>query len=78
MHRVYTHLLMKDFDAALADYRKTSEMAPRGFFATLVAVHTLSREQKGDLPAGLYLGYLMLEPIKDGQRSICRLQMKWS
>ena len=56
----YTHLLMKDFEAALADYRKTSEMAPRGFFTALVAVHTLSREARGDLPAGLYLAYLML------------------
>jgi len=72
--RAYTHLLMKDFDAALTDYRKTSEMAPRGFFTTLTAVHTLSREQRGDLPAGLYLAYLMLEPITDAKERRFLLQ----
>ncbi len=72
--RAYTHLLMRDFDAALADYRKTSEMAPRGFFTTLTAVHTLSREQLGDLPAGLYLSYLMLEPITDANERLPLLQ----
>jgi tetratricopeptide (TPR) repeat protein len=65
--RAYTHLLMKDFDAALSDYRKTSEMAPRGFFTTLPAVHTLSREQQGDLPRGLYLAFLTLEQITDAK-----------
>lgn len=72
--RAYTHLLMKDFDAALADYRKTSEMAPRGFFTTLAAVHTLSRERKGDLPTGLYLAYVMLETITDAKERRFLLQ----
>jgi tetratricopeptide (TPR) repeat protein len=72
--RAYTHLLMKDFDAALADYRRTSEMAPRGFFTTLTAVQTLSREQRGDLPAGLYLAYLKLEPITDAKERLFLLQ----
>jgi tetratricopeptide (TPR) repeat protein len=72
--RAYTRLLMEDFDSALADYRKTSEMAPRGFFTTLTAVHTLNREQKGDLPRGLYLSYLMLEPIHDAKERRFLLQ----
>ena len=63
--RAYTHLLMKNFDSALADYRRTAELAPRGFFTTLTAVDTLVREQNGECPRGLYLAYLMLEPIQD-------------
>ena len=63
--RAYTHLLMKDFDAALSDYRRTASLAPRGFFTTLTAIDTLVREQKGEFPRGLYLAYLMLEPIHD-------------
>jgi len=63
--RAYTHLLMKNFDAALVDYRRTADLAPRGFFTTLTAVDTLVREQKGEFPQGLYLAYMMLEPIQD-------------
>jgi hypothetical protein len=47
--RAYTHLLMENSDAALAGYRKTSEMAPRGFFMTLTAVHTLEAADLGGL-----------------------------
>ena len=67
--RAYTHLLMKSFDAALADYRRTADLAPRGFFTTLTAVDTLVREQKGEFPQGLYLAYLMLEPIQDAAQA---------
>lgn len=63
--RAYTHLLMKNFDAALSDYQRTADLAPRGFFTTLTAVDTLVREQNGEFPRGLYLAYLMLEPIHD-------------
>jgi tetratricopeptide (TPR) repeat protein len=63
--RAYTHLLTKNFDAAFSDYRRTADLAPRGFFTTLTAVDILVREQKGEFPQGLYLAYLMLEPIHD-------------
>jgi tetratricopeptide (TPR) repeat protein len=63
--RAYTHLLMKNFDDALSDYRRTAGLAQRGFFTTFTAIDTLAREQTGEFPQGLYLAYLMLEPIKD-------------
>ena len=63
--RAYTHLLMKNFDAAKSDYLRTADLAPRGFFTTLTAVDTLVREQNGEFPRGLYLAYLMLEPIRE-------------
>src|SRR5260221_13714618 len=42
--RAYTQLLMKNLEAAFADYRKTIELAPRGFFTALTALDTLTRE----------------------------------
>jgi hypothetical protein len=42
-------------------YRKTLELSPRGFFTAITALDTLDREQRGELPAGLYLAYLSLE-----------------
>ena len=57
-----------DTAAALADYRRTLELSPRGFFTAHVAVDALRREQKGELPAGFYLAYVMLEFMPDGQR----------
>jgi tetratricopeptide (TPR) repeat protein len=72
--RAHTHLLMDNFDAALADYRKTREMVPRGFFTTLTAIHTLLREERGDLPRGLYRSYLMLESIVDAKEKRVFLQ----
>ena len=42
-------------------YRKTLELSPRGFFTAITALDTLNREQRGELPAGLYLAYLSLE-----------------
>jgi tetratricopeptide (TPR) repeat protein len=63
--RACTHLLMKNFAAALSDYLATADLTPRGFFTTLTAVDTLVRERNGEFPQGLYLAYLMLEPIRD-------------
>jgi tetratricopeptide (TPR) repeat protein len=59
----YTYMLMKDFDNARRYYRKTVELSPRGFFTAITALDTLTREQKGNLPAGTYLAYLSLEWI---------------
>jgi tetratricopeptide (TPR) repeat protein len=61
----YTFLLTKDADNARKYYRKTVELAPRGFFTAITALDTLEREQKGDLPAGTYLAYLSLEWLDD-------------
>jgi tetratricopeptide (TPR) repeat protein len=67
----YTFLLINDTVNATKCYRKTVELAPRGFFTALTALDTLEREQKGDLPAGTYLAYLSLEwvdaPGKKGE-----------
>src|SRR5262245_19634743 len=49
-------------------------MATRGFFTTLTAVHTLNREEEGDLPRGLYLAYLMLEQTGDANERRLLLQ----
>jgi tetratricopeptide (TPR) repeat protein len=57
----FTYLLMKDAENARKHYRKTVELAPRGFFTALTALDALDREAKGDLPAGTYLAYLSLE-----------------
>ena len=63
--KAYTYLLMDDFDAARTCYLKALELSPRGFFTAITALHTLKREQKGDLPKGTYLGYLSLEWMAD-------------
>jgi tetratricopeptide (TPR) repeat protein len=61
----FTYLLMKDAENARKYYRKTVEMAPRGFFTAITALDALDRESKGDLPAGTYLAYLSLEWMDD-------------
>jgi tetratricopeptide (TPR) repeat protein len=66
--RAYTHLLMKDSAAALADYERVETMDPRGFFTAPTAVDILRREQKGEFPPGLYLAYTMLETVSDKVR----------
>jgi tetratricopeptide (TPR) repeat protein len=63
--RAYTHLLMNDSVAARADYQRTVDLAPRGFFTAATALDALNREQSGDLPAGIYLAYLSLEWTND-------------
>lgn len=68
--RAYTYLLMEDFDAARADYRRTVDLAPRGFFTAITAVDILDREEAGEFPPGTYLGYLMLEWIDDSAKRI--------
>ncbi len=61
----YTYLLMKDTENARKHYRKTVELAPRGFFTAITALDALVREEKGDLPAGTYFAYLTLEWMDD-------------
>lgn len=59
--KAFTYLLMKDDANALASYRKTVELAPRGFFTALPALDTLEREAAGKLPVGTYVSFLSLE-----------------
>ncbi|UWZ83994.1 tetratricopeptide repeat protein [Occallatibacter riparius] len=61
----YTFLLMKDFDRARDCYRKTLKLSPRGFFTAITAAHTLEKEERGELPPGIYLAYLSLEWLQD-------------
>ncbi|HEY1067352.1 MAG TPA: tetratricopeptide repeat protein, partial [Pirellulales bacterium] len=61
----FTYLLKGDTEKARKYYRKTIELAPRGFFTALTALDALDREARGDLPSGTYLTYLSLEWTKD-------------
>ena len=66
----YTYLLMDDDNKARQYYRRTVELAPRGFFTAITALDTLEREQKGEFPTGTYLEYLSLEWMDDrGKRA---------
>jgi len=66
--RAFTHMLMNDFEGARTYYQRTLELSPRGFFAASTALHTLTREQNGDLPVGTYLAYVSLEWMKDAAK----------
>ena len=59
---------MADLDGAITYYGKALELSPRGFFAAITALHTLTREQNGDLPVGTYLAYVSLEWMKDAAK----------
>lgn len=64
----FTCLLMGDRDGAIEHYRKTLELSPRGFFTAMTALDALEREERGDLPEGLYLAYMSLEQLDDRAR----------
>ena len=64
----FSYLLMKDLDNAVEHYRRTLELSPRGFFTAMTALDTLEREQRGELPEGLYLAYMSLEQLQDRSR----------
>jgi hypothetical protein len=72
--RAFTHLLMHNSGAALADYRRTIELAPRGFFTALTAIDTLEREEQGEFPRGLYLEFVKLEGVRDPAERRVQLQ----
>ena len=59
--RAFAHLLKQEFDAALADYRKTLQLAPSGFFIASTAADLLTREIAGEFPRGLYAAFAGLE-----------------
>ena len=64
----FTYLLKNDFDNALASYEKVDELAPRGFFTSKTALHTLRQEKDGKLPPGIYSLYLSFEKIEPKQK----------
>lgn len=59
----YTYLLQDDYENALKYYQLTDKIAPKGFYTSKTALHTLEREKAGDLQKGLYKTYLSLEWI---------------
>jgi tetratricopeptide (TPR) repeat protein len=70
----FTYLLMKDLPNARTYYRKTVELAPRGFFTAITALDSLTREEQGELSAGTYLAYLSLEWMDDVQEKAAAVQ----
>ena len=71
--RAFARLLKHEFDAALADYRKTLELSPLGYFVAAAAADMLTREAAGEFPAGLYAAFAMLEHMPaDEQRHVAR------
>jgi tetratricopeptide (TPR) repeat protein len=71
--RAFARLLKHEFDAALADYRKTLELSPLGYYDAAAAADMLTREAAGEFPAGLHAAFAMLEHMPaDGQRRVAR------
>jgi len=66
--RGFARLLKHEFAAALADYRKTLELSPLGYFVAAAAADMLTREAAGEFPEGLYLAFAMLEHLPDDER----------
>jgi tetratricopeptide (TPR) repeat protein len=56
----FTWLLKQDFDKALAFYKKTDELEPKGFFTAKTAIYSLEGEKAGKFPQGLYTKKLQL------------------
>jgi tetratricopeptide (TPR) repeat protein len=73
--RAFTHLLRKDFTAALSDYRRTLALSPGGFFTAETAADTLTRESEGEFPSGLYAAFAMLEHMPKDQRKEIAAQL---
>ncbi|WP_061533019.1 tetratricopeptide repeat protein [Collimonas arenae] len=61
----FTYLLNRDFENAYDAYKRVDNLAPRGFFTTKTAVHSLQGERNGKYPQGTYLFYLSLEWTND-------------
>jgi tetratricopeptide (TPR) repeat protein len=61
----YTYLLQDDDEKALKYYQLTDKFAPKGFYTSKTALHTLEKEKTGELQKGLYRSYLSLEWMDD-------------
>jgi tetratricopeptide (TPR) repeat protein len=69
--RAFSHLLKQEFALALSDYRRTLELAPRGFFMARQTTDMLEREAAGEFPAGLSVGVAILPDMpKEQQQAI--------
>ncbi len=55
------YLLEDDFENSLKYYQLSDQIAPKGFYDTKIALHSLQREKTGDLKKGVYKNYLLLE-----------------
>ena len=73
--RAFTHLLRQEFELALADYRRTVELAPGGFYTAETAVDTLAREAQGELPNGFYGAFALMEHMPPEQRKHMATQL---
>lgn len=65
----FTYLSQQQYSKALDLYRQVDQLAPRGFFTSKTAVHSLQREKEGKIPKGTYFAYLSLEWIEPEKRS---------
>lgn len=63
----YTYLLLDDYENALKYYRLTDAIAPRGFYTSKTAIHTLEKELTGEFQKGLYKAYISMEWIENVQ-----------
>lgn len=71
--RAFAHLLKHEFDAAIADYRKTLELSPLGYFVAATAADMLTREAAGEFPVGLYAAFATLEHLPaEAQRDVAQ------
>jgi tetratricopeptide (TPR) repeat protein len=64
----YTHLLAGNDARALELYSHALELAPRGFYTAITAVHYLRLEAAKRLPRGTYRAYLALEGTASPQQ----------
>jgi tetratricopeptide (TPR) repeat protein len=64
----FTHLLQRQYAKAYQLYRQVDQLAPRGFFTSKTALHSLQQEKEGKIPEGTYLAYLSLEWIESAKR----------
>lgn len=55
------YLFEDDYENSLKYYQLTDQIAPKGFYGSKVALHTLKREKAGNLKKGVYKNYLFLE-----------------
>jgi len=73
--RAFSYLLKQDFGRALADYRKTLELAPRGFFLARQTADMLEREAAGEFPSGTSLCVALLPDLPAEYRRQAAEQM---
>jgi len=73
--RAFSHLLKQEFDLALADYRRTLELSPRGFFIARQTADMLEREAAGEFPSGLSIGVASLPNMPTDQQRVIAEQL---